>query len=542
MSANNFYFSNATFDYYLSKNPNNTSHMEVEEQLTAVFPETNQNHGIERCLPKHYRGVKTLDASSFRVSRAGTAESYSTYDNEDLLCFRIGSSSSYVHGEQTYSITYSLNNVILEPNNATNQELYWDTNGTGWSQSFSNLSATVHLSADLTSAFTQDTACYVGVYGAGGTEATSRCQTTQDAEANTITFSATDLAARENLTLVLGFAPDTFVVPKDLSAYFTAAGIALLAGVFAFFKIRAGKRAKARNAEKLALAKSPKPVQYTPPSHLTVAESQKLWLNANYLDAKVASLMELAVHHHIELERAEKTSKILKHKSYVWKIHCKSLSGISREQAIVLEILNGGNSVQDGDTIEVKTQKYSSKLERLSRSFDTETKTSLRQKGLFSEKKDQKLSILAAKYNKYEERTLKGIETSNYLDGLEEYIKLAEKDRIKFLHSVKTADTSPQGLVKLYEKLLPYAIIFKCEDSWLAELNQYYQMPEVGDPDWLMAGYIMSGSDFRTFRTATMSSISSATAAEASSSSGSSGLGGGGFSGGGGGGGGGGGW
>ena len=554
MSANDFYFKSANFNYYLDKTAKGTSAMRVQEELTAVFPETDQNHGIERCLPTHYRGVRTLDSSSFSVSRAGTSEPYSTYDNEDLLCFRIGSASSYVHGEQTYSISYNLENVILQPDNSENQELYWDTNGTGWSQRFDSLTATVHLSDSLLSAFTGDTSCYVGVYGIGGAEATSRCQTfvghidyadgtaTESYLPDTITFSAQNLAARETLTLDLAFAPDTFVVPKDYSAYYVAGGVALGTLALIITKFRAGKKMKARNAEKISLAKSPKPVQYTPPADLSVAQANTVWLNHGYADTKVASLMELAVRHHVELEKAEKVSKLLKRKSNVWKIHCKALSGISREQQVVLDILNGGTRATDGDIIEVKTQKYSSKLERLSREFTTDIEADLRGKNLFEGKKNQHLSLLTARYNKYEERTLKGIEASNYLDGLEEYLKLAETERIKFLHSVKSADTSPQGIVRLYEKLLPYAIIFKCEDSWLAELQQYYQMPDVSEPDWLMAGYIMSSSDFRAFRTATASSISSATAMEASSSSGSSGGGGGGFSGGGGGGGGGGGW
>ncbi len=541
MSANDFYFKDSKFDYYLSKNSNQTSHLEVKEELTAVFPESNQNHGIERCLPQHYRGVKSLRESSFRVTRNGASEPYSTYENEDLLCFRIGRSSEYVHGEQLYQISYEFNNVILQPDNSPNQELYWDTNGTGWSQKFDALTATVHLTDEVKASLASvEPSCYVGVYGVKGTEATSRCEISEASDG--YTFATTNLAARENLTLDLVFTPDAFAVPKDYSAYFAAGAIGLGVFALAVLKTRAAKKMKLRNADKIALASGPKPVQYTPPRGLSVAQSQAIRLSPHYADAKVASLMELAVHHHIELEKAEKTSKILKVKSNSWKIHVKNLTDISREQSIVLEILNGGKSVSAGDVIEVKNQTYSSHLATLSRHFDEDIEADLRTKQLFEPASNIKTSFLAAKYNKYEKRTKQGIEMSNYLDGLEEYIKLAEEDRIKFLHSVSSADTSPQGIVKLYEKLLPYAIIFGCEDSWLKELQKYYQMPEVSDPDWLMAGYIMSSSDFRNFQMLATSSISSATAIESSSSSGSSGGGGGGFSGGGGGGGGGGGW
>ena len=306
--------------------------------------------------------------------------------------------------------------------------------------------------------------------------------------------------------------------------------------------IHTKKKAKERNADKISAANKPKPVQYTPHPNLSIAQAKAIWMEPRsyYADSKVASLMELAVRHHIELEKYEKESRFLKIKSNAWKIHVKTLNNVPQEQMLVLRILNGGSTVKDGDTIEVKTQSYSSKVASLATSYNTTVTNALETKGLFEPAKNQKHYILASKYNKYEKRTIKGIEASNYLDGLKEYIDLAEKDRIKFLHSVKGADISHAGIVKLYEKLLPYAIIFGCEDSWLEELNKYYQLPDVEEPDWLATGLILSANDFKSFSTSTMSSVSSATVT--SDSGGSSGGGGGGFSGGGGGGGGGGGW
>jgi len=577
MNANNFSFSNATFDYYLSKASDGSSTMRVEEVLTAEFPTYDQNHGIERCLPTKYRGVKSLDKSSFSVYRTedGTSasehaltrsdytEPFSTYTDGELTCFRIGSASSYVHGTQTYTLNYTLNNVILAPDNSENQELYWDINGTGWDQPFYNLTARVHLAPSLKSSFLGSTSCYIGAYGTSGSAATSRCTTETSADGLTITFknqtstlpgetmsvdlefaedsfaTASVLAPRETMTVDLEFAPESFVVKKDMTPLATLCCflLGLLALVIA--SVRSHFKAKSRNSEKVALAKTPKPPQYVPPEKLSVAEAATVWFKTPSGDLKIATLLELAVRHKIELEKAEKTSKILKRKSNVWKIHAKDLSGILSEEQNVLDILNGGSKVKTGDVIEVKTQSYSSHVARLATSYLTNVESTLLSKGLFEEKKNKKFFFLAPKYNKYEKRTKKGIEVSNYLDGLKEYIELAEKDRIKFLHSVPNLDVSNAGIAKLYEKLLPYAIIFGCETTWLEELNKYYQMPDVTDPDWLMTGYLLSSSDFHAFRSSASSSISSATV---SSSSGSSGGGGGGFSGGGGGGGGGGGW
>ncbi|MBR5389556.1 DUF2207 domain-containing protein [Candidatus Saccharibacteria bacterium] len=539
-STNDFYFSDSTFDYYLSKNADNSSHMRVKEVLTAVFPDYDQNHGIERCIPTEYRGVNILDTSSFYVARNGVKENYSTNTDDGLACFRIGNASTYVHGTQIYEITYNLDNVILQPNDSTNQELYWDTNGTGWYQQFDKLTATVHLSDDVASAFLNKTSCYVGRYGTAGQTAMSRCTTDISESGKTIIFSTNSLAATENLTLNIEFKPETFYVKKDLKPYIAGAlTIGAIAGIVAR-SIHTKKKAKERNADKISAADEPKPVQYTPRADLSVAQAKEVWMSSSSADSKVASLMELAVRHHIELEKFERESKFLKIKSNAWKIHVKSLNGVSREQTIVLQILNGGSTVKDGDIIEVKNQSYSSKLASLATQYTKDIKADLRAKGLFESEGNQKHYVLASKYNKYEERTINGIKASNYFDGLKEYVELAEKDRIKFLHSVKGADVSNAGIVKLYEKLLPYAIIFGCEDSWLEELNKYYQLPDVEEPDWLTTGLLLSSSDFRSFSTSTMSSVASATVS--SDSGGSSGGGGGGFSGGGGGGGGGGGW
>lgn len=627
-SVNDFYFSSAKFDYYLEKNADNTSHMRVEEVWTAVYPATDQNHGFNRCIPTYYRGVKSLNADTFLVERqelgsASAPEDFSIYKDGALTCFRIGNANVYVHGTQTYTLSYSFDNVILAPDNSPNQELYWDTNGTEGNQSISSLTATVHLSPELSSAFLGETSCYVGALGASGTEATSRCSTSKSG--SVITFSTSSLSPRENLTLDLAFSPDTFVVPAAQPNYL----LYILLAIFFIFIIALFVlliRAYQSVSDKRSLANDPaRPVQYLPPKGLSVAESAALLIKPRYGSSYVATLLELAVSHKIELEKTEPAKKLFAPK-LAWKIHIKSLAEVSDAQKIVLELLNHGAEVHEGDVIKVKNQSYSSKLSALATKFTLKTRVSLETKGLFEPKKTSKSKkgkasnastasadaatdsnanvntnahtatpakksplapavvlymiffcycffacfgaiaaveesdisgsfqtvfyvatfvglilttfifvFVSSKIGALIERTREGIEMSRYLDGLEEYMKLAEADRIKFLHSVSSADVSNQGIVKLYEKLLPYAIIFRIEDSWMEELNRYYKLDDVNNPDWMLGAAMISSSDFHSFSTATSNSISSASA---SSSSGSSGGGGGGSSGGGGGGGG----
>ena len=150
--------------------------------------------------------------------------------------------------------------------------------------------------------------------------------------------------------------------------------------------------------------------------------------------------------------------------------------------------------------------------------------------------------IIAGKLRDYTRYTSSGLDLANYYEGLKLYISMAEKDRIKFLQSVKGADKTGTGIVKLYEKLLPYACLFGEEKSWMDELNKYYESldyePTWYDSDTLLTSYMLSSMISRTNSSITSGTVSPSS----SSSSGSSGGGGGGFSGGGGGGGGGGGW
>ena len=139
--------------------------------------------------------------------------------------------------------------------------------------------------------------------------------------------------------------------------------------------------------------------------------------------------------------------------------------------------------------------------------------------------------------------TKEGALAVEHLEGLREYIRLAEADRLQMLQSVSGADrvaTDSGQVVKVYEKLLPYAVLFGLEKEWAGELAKYY---DETPPDWYTGTNVAAFNvgAFAAGVAGLSSSVSSSFSGSASSSS-SGGSGGGGSSGGGGGGGGGGGW
>ena len=145
--------------------------------------------------------------------------------------------------------------------------------------------------------------------------------------------------------------------------------------------------------------------------------------------------------------------------------------------------------------------------------------------------------------------TAKGADARDFLKGMKVYLDLAEKDRLQLLQTATGADRVDVGddlqVIKLYEKLLPWAVVWGVETSWLRELAvRVDALPD--KPDWFVgtngfetAAFASALSGFRTSITPPPSSSSSwGGSSRGSSFGGSSG---GGFSGAGGGGGGGGG-
>jgi uncharacterized membrane protein YgcG len=139
--------------------------------------------------------------------------------------------------------------------------------------------------------------------------------------------------------------------------------------------------------------------------------------------------------------------------------------------------------------------------------------------------------------------TEKGVAMRDYLKGLEMYMKLAEAERIRTMQSPEGAAKLPgldvtdtKQLVKLYERLLPYAIVFGIEKAWAEQFAALYQEPpEWYGGNWQSFNAGVFAASLGSFTTSTSNTFSPP---NSSSSSGFSG----GSSGGGGGGGGGGGW
>ena len=593
--VNDFYFSDFTADYYLTKDEIGVSHLKVIESVTAEFPDFEQNKGICRYIPftnknKTNITLPHLTRSDIKLMRNGVSEPIYSIEKENGFYNVCTGTDDYVLGTQTYVFEYEFEKVVTEfdDNGRMYQELYWDTNGNGSIQRFDKVTAKLHF--EDANVWTGDSWCYVGRYGENGQD---RCVIEKIADG--VQFSSVDLSGGENLTFDVELKPGSFVVPEPEENY-VYVWITVVLGAICLtvvgYKLK--KYLSTREKERYYKSLFVKP-EYQPNADYSLSEMTELYLGKKK-DSKVAMLLELVVKRKIELQKNGKRK---------WNIIIKSLDGVNKEYVDLLSILNGGAQPEEGNVITLVSHMATSKLISLKKDMERKIVEDLKRDELVEEKynfgsshlngignviamtfvivpvvmmiwlfilgmlettlgldevyggklvfEDSFFLVsflmmvvtvmvstwLTDKSRVFIGHTMKGLEMSRYMDGLKEYIEMAEAERMKILQSVEGADISPEGIVKLYEKLLPYAAVFGLEKSWMDEMKEYCKVEEIEEPDYLMNGlaaYELSRSLNRAASIATASTVMASSGG--GSSSGFSGGGGGGFSGGGGGGGG----
>jgi len=557
-SVNNFTISRFEADYYLSKGSDNRSRLKTVEKITAEFPDIDQNHGIERAIPQRYDGHSTNLSITSVTDARGARQPYSTHTDNDNLVLRIGDANSYVHGSTTYVITYEQRDVTRYFADTKSDEFYWDTNGTEWTVPISALRARLHLLGDLTSSLTDRMACYQGQTGS-----TNSCQL----EKNGSSLQATvqDLGPYQNVTMAVGFTPATFaayqpsLAEKLMVAYLLSLAITSIIGLGTIIWLSM-RYARWSNRKKDIGTIVP---EYLPPKGVSVTTA------AQFMSAPqgvfTAQLLDFAVRHYIKIYETKPKSFWSK-AQYDIEIIRDTSDLLPEEQELFKDIFGTTavgqrlslKSLQNNTAVYMKMSDNDKKLKNLIRG-DYNLRAKDVQKSGWFKKAAAILLVLAVvtlspvllvassiaficAFTLWP-LTDKGVDLSRYLEGLKMYIKVAETERLKMLQSpegaqkVHVAADDPTQLVKLYERVLPYAVLFGEEKEWNKQIGMYYESAG-SSPDWYAGNTVFNAAVFSS----AMSSFATSASYTSASSSSSGGSSGGGSSGGGGGGGGGGGW
>lgn len=565
--VDDFTFESFAADYTLTRSDDGTSELRVVEHIVAVFPEFDQNRGIRRAVPDTYNG-QPVHAQLVSITDENGAPRPTEIEDVDDEFSVVSRANDYLHGRQTYVITYTLENVTWNfPD--TGLEFNWDVNGVAWDQPFGSVTARLHLAPELAAELTGNMACYQGYQDA--TDPCGSITQGQDADGSTvITAQAVGLSPHQTLTMAVGFAPDTFTM-FDTSYLASPTGwLQVIAGLGVLgagaFAVRARRRQLADEPGRPTII-----AEYTPPTAVDALESAVLL--GRTTAAIPAEVLEQAVAGSIRIIEGERSwtgkSKLI--------AELVDPSKADGDGKMLLEGLFPSGAPGEQFEFGAQDTRLSKVAMRILEAAATELKTrGLRRVvpsgvrawpiliGIIGLGLTFVLGMMAIGANANPlwplvvigasvvvviaiiamcvrtPLTALGAETRDHLLGLKQFIEWAEADRIRMLQSPEGAErmpvdvNDPRQKLALYEKLLPYAVVFGQEKEWSKHLAVLYTAVGVAGPMWYYGTGAFDASSFS-------SGIGSLSSAAASSSSTSGGSSGGGSAGGGGGGGGGGG-
>lgn len=561
-------------DYQVEIELHLDSTLTVTETIVVNFGQV-LRHGIYRKVPfRHERRVKGVPtAYNLRIRLLSVSDEHGnsypvkSWREGDYIFWRIGDPKRYVSGTKTYRISYSVSRAINFFDN--HDELYWNATGHEWEWDIARTHCTVNLPEGMDMREVKAT-FYTGHFGSQE----QRGQMRRDG--NRIHFATEHLSQGEGLTIVVGLPKGILQTPSALKAtvwfladnwsFFIAVLLPLVALAAMFYRYWHYGRDPIWRESIVA--------QYHSPDDLTPAEVGVLLdERADNIDI-VATVIDLAVKGYLKIREVEAPKLLfLKDIDYEFTFLRDDEARLKDHEQIVLGGLRMGvgKAAQSVRLSELKEHFHA----YLERAKDILYKT-LTHKGYFAQNPETIRGIylgkgiftgvvmfvaggflaasnaiagislivsglltgfiIAAFAPAMPRKTNKGSKALWHILGFREFIRRVEKDRLE-----RMLQEDPN----LFDRILPYALVFGVADEWAEKLEGLLQRP----PDWYESDrWTPTTFNARVFIHSLGDSVSSMSSVFPSSPSRSSGAGvgssgfGGGFSGGGFGGGGGGGW
>jgi hypothetical protein len=567
-NVNDFTFDSFEAEYRLGRDDEGHATLTTTETIVARFPEFDQNRGIRRVIPATYQGRTTSLEVQSVTDASGQSRTWEVEYDLSIATVRAAvPEGDFVRGEQTYVITYTQRDVVDYFTNTDAEEFFWNINGTDWPQPFGVVRGTLLLEDGLEDALLDDQlACYQGYQGSR-----DPCSITRDG--TTIVAEASELFAYQNVTMAVGFRPGTFTLFDDSPLaspgtwlQFVGAALAVLATASAIVL----RRTRFRDARGRPVIVA----EYLPPKGMSLLDAAIL---THRKSRGVASqLVDFAVRGVLTILEVDKGGLLRRQQ---WRLRLESALGVEGEERRLLTYFFGGG-LSGGQEHTLKAQnttlstKIQKQLARISSSMVTrgwrKTISARFSFGLTALAAGSGVLVFLGGVTAQDEGrsgaitvvlgfapilafflvganlwkqplTAEGAELVDHLKGLDVYLELAEADRMRVLQSPEGAEREPidpadrGARLKLYERLLPWAVLGKHEKEWAEVIGEYYA--EGRQPGWYSSSHAFSVGAFA----AGVTSVSSTLSSSYSGTSSSGGSGGGGSSGGGGGGGGGGG-
>lgn len=482
---------------YAEKIANFTSGIYVTDNGTILVTEDIEydfqhayRHGIYREIPfKYDYGYKRLtidlDVEGVTDFKGGTYK-YKVSKQGSYVNIRIGDPDFKVTGEHGYKIEYFVDGAVSYFDDY--DEIYWNVTGNEWRVPIERSSARVSFENGVPEGARAK--CFTGTYGSTDED----CKVT--IKKNSIDFETLgSLDAGQGLSIVVGFPKGIVKEPGAMSKFFRFISdnwyfaLPFLTGFGLFYLWRSrGKDPEGRGV----IA-----VRYEPPENLTPAEAGTLVDERANIQDISSTVIDLAVRGYITIEEIQTTkfyfftdrdyklTKLKEPTQEELKPHeLKVLSGIfdGSQETMISELRNKFYKELPG----IKKALYKELIDN--RFFPTNpesVKTIYRFIGIgilvigfflmFNPLLTLSLilsGIIVFIFSGFMPRkTKKGVVVKEQILGFREFIDRAEKDRIKRL-----AEQDPT----LFDRVLPYAIVFGLEDKWADAFRGMYTEP----PRW----------------------------------------------------------
>lgn len=531
---------------------NKDSSLDITEYITADCGSA-QKHGIFRTLPtqktmeddkKISMPIDLVSITDFNQKRYNYSTTLDRYYG--TITWKIGSENIFVTGENYYKIHYKVKNAILHQNENFD-ELYWNLSGNFWDIPIDNFSAKIFFPEGITRS-NSDVFVYSGAFGESGNLLEASTRYTSDGLIEV--FAPFTMERGEGVTVSVTF-PDGIVepyVPTFFEKYgknffFAIPLVVLIVCIFLWKKFGDDPSINPTVAPEFEIPEGLCPIDmglvYTDGS-----------LKNHFISS---SIINLAVKGAIKIEKIEKKGVFSKADFKL--IRDKQVELPASEEKLLFELLGSKSEVSISSLKNVFYSKIPS-ITKVSQDFLSEKKWLKKSSRVwqvamivigsfvlfasfpsFSSYWQFGVSLILSALVFFifsflmKSRTIEGAHLHRRIKGFRLYMETAEKYRQKFNEKEN-----------IFEKFLPYAILFGITKLWIAKMKEIYgrEYFDTYAPLWFV------GTDFRSFNVdkiaSEISTLSSNMATTISSSPSSSGSGGGGFSGGGGGGGGGGGW
>lgn len=537
-----------SFDSQININKDGT--INVEEKIIYDFGSLSR-HGIFRTIPfikKNQEGKKfALEFKDFKViDENGNPYPFKETKEGEFIKLKIGDPNKTITGAHTYIISYKVFGALTYFSD--HDELYWNVVGNDWLVDIGKAKVQVFLPEEIKEDQIKID-CFSGIYGSK--EKNCRFYLLHDRVKDGIIFEATKLLNRgEGLTIVVGFPKNIVAVlePKEYQTFWeTILGkivillikLAVLFWyvilpfyiIYRFFKY--GRDPKvAGSGEVRAWFDPPK----TPDGKRFLTPAEVGVLGDETVDLKdvSATIVDLARRGYLKIEERKKGEFWLVKKE-------KSFDELLPfEKTLLEEFFSKGNQIN------LQKRDLYDEVEKVKKEIYKQVVDI----GLFPEDPQ-------AIRNKYLILAVLGLFTFNIflllvclLFGLKMPKKTEEGVRAKniafsllnFLKSQERQLAFQADKQMMFEKLLPYAVVFGVEKIWAKRFKDL----EIKQPDWYQ-GYSTTSFSSVNFAKGLSSSICGGFTSSLTSTSSSKGFSSGfsswgGFSGGGGGGGGGGSW